>query len=272
MAGFSDQATNLVEVAVVPHPSVMVVFDLGDTPFVVQDENGQGHRDSFVVGLAPHGAIAGLAPAGMGVQARSFECLQVRLSPTIAYAALGASGLGGTVVALDDLWGCEALRIQDQLRAATSWHARFAIAESVFGRHHEGGRCVDQEVAFAWDELVANEGRIRIERLAAELGWSRKRLWSRFGSQIGLTPKRAAQLIRFDHAAHLLAMGRSPSWAAAQSGYVDQSHLHRDVMAFAGQTPSAVAAELFLAVDEVAWPSSELGRGTAHMTVGVGAP
>jgi AraC-like DNA-binding protein len=48
-------------------------------------------------------------------------------------------------------------------------------------------------------------------------GWSRKRLWSRFRSQVGLTPKRADQLIRFDHAVHLLAAGHSPA-AAAESG------------------------------------------------------
>jgi hypothetical protein len=41
---------------------------------------------------------------------------------------------------------------------------------------------------------------------------------------------------------------------AAEAGYVDQSHLHRDVVTFAGVTPSAVAAEQWLAVDDVAWP------------------
>jgi hypothetical protein len=40
---------------------------------------------------------------------------------------------------------------------------------------------------------------------------------------------------------------------SAESGYADQSHLHRDVMAFAGLTPAAVAAAPFLAVDDVAW-------------------
>jgi AraC-like DNA-binding protein len=87
------------------------------------------------------------------------------------------------------------------------------------------------------------------DALAAQTGWSRKRLWSRFRSQIGLTPKRAAQLVRFDHAAHRLAAGHSPALVAAESGYVDQSRLHRDVVAFAGLTPAAVAASPFLAVD-----------------------
>ena len=251
MAGFSDRATDLVEVQLVPHPAVMVVFDLGDTQIVVDDGRGQQQRDSVVAGLAPGGA--------RGRGGRDFECLQVRLSPIVAHAVLGASSeLGGSVVALDDLWGRDALRTQEQLRAAESWEARFAIAEAALARRHDACRAVDPEVAFAWGQMVASRGRVRVERLAAEVGWSRKRLWSRFRSQIGLTPKRATRLIRFDHAAHRLATGHSAALVAAESGYADQSHLHRDVMAFAGQTPATVAAAPFLAVDDVAWGSRSI--------------
>ena len=92
--------------------------------------------------------------------------------------------------------------------------------------------------------------------LADEVGWSRKRLWSRFRSQLGITPKRAARLVRFDHAAHLLAAGHAASRVATESGYVDQSHLHREVKAFTGLTPAAVAVAPWLAIDDVAWPDS----------------
>jgi AraC-like DNA-binding protein len=101
--------------------------------------------------------------------------------------------------------------------------------------------------------MVTSRGQVRVEQLAAETGWSRKRLWSRFRSQIGLTPKRAAQLIRFDRAAHRLAAGHSAALVAAESGYADQSHLHRDVKTFTGVTPRVVAAAPWLAVDDIAW-------------------
>jgi len=117
-------------------------------------------------------------------------------------------------------------------------------------------------VAFAWGQMVASRGRVRVEQLAAEVGWSRKRLWSRFGSQIGLTSKRSARLIRFDHAAHRLAAGHSAALVAAESGYADQSHLHRDVMAFAGVTPTAVAVAPWLAVDPVVWAGPERASRT----------
>jgi AraC-like DNA-binding protein len=254
MAGFSDRATDLADIALVPHPAVTVLFDLGDEPLVVVDGTGQRQGQRIVAGLAPSGA--------RGRGGRSFECLQVRLSPVVAHAVLGAtSELGGRLVALDDLLGLDAVRIHERLRAAASWEDRFAIAEAELGRRCEVGRRVDPEVDFAWRQLVSSRGQARVEPLATEVGWSRKRLWSRFGSQIGVTPKRAAQLVRFDHAAHQLAAGQSAAAVAADGGYVDQSHLHRDVLAFAGVTPAAIAVAPFLAVDDVAWAAPKPRAG-----------
>ncbi len=76
---------------------------------------------------------------------------------------------------------------------------------------------------------------------------------ARSNRMAGMTPKRAAQLIRFDHAAHRLAGGHSPATVAAEGGYTDQSHLYREVMAFAGLTPTAIAHAPWLEVDPVAW-------------------
>lgn len=248
MAGFRGRAEGPVELQVVPYPALTVFVDFGDT-LLVDDASGDRKRGSVIIGLAP-GRVRGCG--------RDVDLLQVRLSPVVAHAVLGASfELGATVVALEDLWGRDAERAQEQLRAAGSWDDRFAVMEAALARRHEAGRAVDPEVAFIWGQMVTSRGRVRVERLAAEVGWSRKRLWSRFRSQIGLTPKRAATLVRFDHVAHRLAAGHSAALVAAESGFVDQSHLCRDVMAFAGMTPTAVAVAPWLAVDDVAWPAQE---------------
>lgn len=250
MAGFSDPANELVEVEMVPHPAVSLIFNLGDDPFVVVDGRGRQQRERVVAGLAPSG-VRGQGLAG------SFECLQVRLTPLAAHAVLGASPeLSGGVFALDDLWGPEAVELQERLRETGSWDERFGIVEAVLARRRDKGPAVDPAVAVAWRTMLASRGQVRVESLAAEVGLSRKRLWSRFRSQIGLTPKRAAQLVRFDHAAHLLAAGQSAALVAAETGYADQSHLHRDVRGFAGLTPTAVAVAPWLAIDDVAWPGT----------------
>ncbi|MFD8001863.1 helix-turn-helix domain-containing protein [Streptomyces mirabilis] len=249
MAGFRARTTEFVDLSVIPYPAVTVLVSLGDEPLTVDDINGRQRNGSVVVGLLP---------SGLRGRGRDIESLQVRLSPVIAHAVLGVSSeLGGTMVSLDDLWGRDAARTQEQLRAARSWDDRFAIAEAAFVRRQEAGRAIDPEVAFVWRQMVTNLGGVRVERLAGEVGWSRKRLWSRFRAQIGLNPKRAAQLVRFDQAAHRLAAGHSAARVAAEIGYVDQSHLHRDVMAFAGVTPTAVAVAPWLAVDDVAWAAPE---------------
>jgi AraC-like DNA-binding protein len=248
MAGFRDRGLGRVDLRVVPYPAVTVVVDVGDG-LVVDDGSGGRQRGSVV---------AGLAPGSVRASGRDIECLQVRLSPVVAHALLGATAeLGGVVVGLDDLWGRDAARTQEQLGTVASWDDRFALVEAALARRYEARQAVAPEVAFAWEQMVVSGGRVRIERLAGELGWSRKRLWARFRSQIGLNPKRAAQLVRFDHAVHRLAAGHSAARVAAEGGYVDQSHLHRDVMAFAGVTPTAVAVAPWLAVDDVAWAAPD---------------
>lgn len=248
MAGFRQNAPALVDIAMVAHPSVTLVVDLTEGEGLVYDACGRRQRGSFVAGLLPGQLRAG------GWRG---ECLQIRLSPIAASAALSASAeLTGIVAALEDVWGRNAGQFEDRLRAAMSWDERFTIAADALGRRLGARRSADPEVALTWRRTLTSRGRVRVDGLADEVGWSRKRLWSRFRSQLGITPKQAAQLVRFDHAAHLLAAGHPAASVAADSGYADQSHLHREVKAITGLTPSAVAAAPWLAIDDVAWPAT----------------
>lgn len=268
MAGFGVRSATAVRL--IPHPAVTLALEFGAGQPIVRDNAGRQQRGSIVAGL-------GFGCDGP-IQARgeNIECLQIRLSPIIAPAILGVSPteLGDAVVTLDDLWSQRAAeRIRERLSESANWEARFALAtafitgrltdydrtgvdRSEYGRAGRGwaGSRADPEVAWVWRRIVRGRGRIRVDGLAAEVGWSRKRLWSRFGAQIGLPPKAAAKLVRFDHAAHRLAAGQPA--AAADSGYADQSHLHRDVLALTEDTPAAIAAEPWLAIDDVAWPAT----------------
>ncbi len=196
----------------------------------------------------------------------------------IARAVLGVplADLDGDAVPLDALWGREADRIRERLAEVPSREGRFALTEALLTRRYEAAPPVDPEVARAWHRIAATRGLARIDALTAEVGWSRGRLWSRFRAQLGLPPKRAATLVRFDHAAHRLVAGEPASRVAADAGYADQSHLHREVAAYTGATPATVAREPFLAVDEMAWPgagfrSSPAPRRPVRFT-GAGVP
>jgi AraC-like DNA-binding protein len=91
-------------------------------------------------------------------------------------------------------------------------------------------------VVWVWQRLRDTHGRARIGALADELGWSRKRLVARLREQLGLPPKAAARLLRFERARSLAG---TMSWAelAFACGFSDQPHLIAEFRAFTGQPP-----------------------------------
>jgi len=247
LAGFRSRGAEPVDVRVVPHPALSLALECGNGPLVVDTATGRRQRGNLAVGFMD----GTLRVRGTGV-----ECVQVRLSPVLAQAVLGVSPaeLDRGAVALDELWGGDAERVRQRLADAGSWRERFALTEALLAaRAHAARFPVEPQVARVWDRIVGSRGRARVEELAAEVGWTRKRLWSRFRSQIGLPPKRAATLVRFDRAAHRLAAGEEAAAVAADGGYADQSHLCREVREFTGATASAVAGGEWLAVDGLAW-------------------
>ncbi|MFH8694226.1 helix-turn-helix domain-containing protein [Streptomyces chartreusis] len=235
MAGFRDRAAAGLDMRVLPQPAVIVVIGLGETRLAV--DGPDGHRPMTNL-------VASMTPGPARIRGERVECVEVRLTPRAAYAVLGVAPheLHGSVTGLEDLWGPQARRLGERLAGTGSWAERLALTDAFLTERAAAAQVMSPEVAGVWDTIVARRGRVRIADLAASCGWSRKRLWSRFGAQIGLTPKRAAMLVRFDHAARALTSGGSIGDVALACGYADQSHLHRDALALAGFTPSALAA------------------------------
>ncbi len=251
MVGFRDRGVSATPQRAIAHPSLTLAVDFGAGRLIVTDASGRQLRGSVAAGL-------GFGPGPLWVGGEHFEAVQVRLPPALARPLLGVrpADLTGAPVSLDDLWGRSAARLREQLAGAASWAERFSlVAEQLASRLRAAapGTQPAGEIAWAWGRVQAGGGRVRIDELAAELGWSRKRLWSRFQEQIGLPPKRAARLVRFDHAVHRLVAGQDIARVAADCGYADQSHLHREVVEFTGETPTAAPRKPWLAVDATAW-------------------
>ncbi|MFI6844297.1 helix-turn-helix domain-containing protein [Kitasatospora sp. NPDC050467] len=255
MAGFRIRGGSPIDLRAIPHPAITVAVEFGGRPFDIHGAVGRMRSESVT---------AGLAFSAFEVHAEDLECVQIRLSPLVARPVLGLplAELRGSVIALDDLWGRAAPRLRERLHHARTWPERFALIDMELMTRFHAGREADPEVAWAWSQIVASHGQARVSDLAGRIGWSRQRTWSRFGAQIGLTPKRAAMLVRFDHAVHRLVRGQPPVQVAVDGGYADQSHLHHDVRAFTGTTPTAAANEPWLAADDRAWPA----RGGAEHT------
>ncbi|WP_454787626.1 helix-turn-helix domain-containing protein [Mycolicibacterium lutetiense] len=233
MLGFRDRSSCGMDLHVVGMPAVTLVFGFGDD-LTVNGAAGQ----QILTGFA-----SGITAGSMRVRSPRAECVEVRLSPLQAYSLLDStpSDLGPAAVGVDDLWGRRATRLSAQLAAASGWTDRFAATRSLLASAADPRRTPDPEVVSSWRHLVSSRGQVPIGALAESCGWSRKRLWRRFEAQVGLTPKRAAMLIRFRCAVEGLLAGHAAAEVAAACGYTDQSHLCRDVARFAQLTPGAVA-------------------------------
>ncbi|MCP2356147.1 AraC-like DNA-binding protein [Nonomuraea thailandensis] len=244
MAGFRDRSGGTFEERVPPGPAIAIVIDC--TP---------GSLEPFSSGAVEGGLVAGIAPTAVRMSGRAIDCVELQVDLTAAPGLLGVppAELNGAPLDLAGIWGRDAVRLREQLIGTRSWDDRFALVRDALARRRRSGARIDPEVADAWRRIRDGHGRVLIGGLPALYGWSRTRFWSRFKSQIGVSPKRAATIVRFDLALSRLGTAASLAEVAAELGYADQSHLHREVLRFAGRTPGAIAADPLWTVDSVAW-------------------
>jgi AraC-like DNA-binding protein len=219
----------------VPFPGVPVILNLGVPWDVTGPADGPARLDSFVSGL--HAAPAIVCAGGPG-----WACIELRLTPLGAHRVLGLPmhELANRSVELEELLP-GARELTGRLRDAASWADRFDLVESFLAQRLAESAPPAPEVAWTWHRLRRSGGRAPIGELAAELGWSHRRLIARFREQIGLAPKAAARVLRFDQAVAALRSPRGVGLAevASECGYFDQAHLNRDFRELAGTTPTA---------------------------------
>jgi AraC-like DNA-binding protein len=193
---------------------------------------------SFVA--APHTEHAVVESAG------EQHGLELRLTPLGTHMLLGIPmhELVDRVTPVEDVLGPEGAALPDRLASAPGWEARFAIVDRLLTRRLEAARAPAAGVEHAWWRLVQTHGATPVERLADEVGWSRRHLFARFREHAGLPPKTFARIMRFQRAAVLMADPHGPSLCeiALDCGYYDQAHLNRDFRAFAGRTPTELMA------------------------------
>lgn len=98
----------------------------------------------------------------------------------------------------------------------------------------------DREVLAGAGAIMHSGGTARIARVASGVGLSERQFERRFGTEVGLTPKQFARIVRFRAAAVDVAMRGAGNWGevAAHRGFADQAHLVREFAEIFGMTPS----------------------------------
>ncbi len=101
---------------------------------------------------------------------------------------------------------------------------------------------MDPRLRGALDLVIETGGNAAVQQLARRARTSSRHLSRLFAIWVGLTPKQLSRIVRFQQVMDSHAKRRSRDWArlAAEFHYADQSHLVRDVAAFAGLTPRAL--------------------------------
>ena len=170
----------------------------------------------------------------------SADGMQINLAPLAAHRLfrLPMRTLAHRTVSLADVLGRDADLLVERL-AELDDAARFDLLDEFLARRLAAAGTDDRGVRWAFERLADTQGRVPVGKLAEELGWSRRRLVSRFQEQIGLPPKAVARLLRFEHARELGGRPDRVSWAeiALDCGYYDQSHLINDFRTVTGRTP-----------------------------------
>jgi len=242
-----------------PSPYLTLIFTLDEPLTIVAHPDPRqppGEYGALLGGLHSVPALITHAGAQSGIQ--------VALRPLGARALLGLPA--GELAALDlpaeAVLGGVCAELRDRVRAAAGWPERFAVLDEILLRRTADAD-VAPEVSWAWHELLREGGATRVSELAAGTGWSERHLTSRFRAEIGLAPKAAARVVRFDRARKLLVRKLTAGGdylladLAADCGYFDQAHLAREFRALAGCPPSQWLAEEFRNVQAGNWLGDE---------------
>lgn len=214
---------------------VPIIIDLGDGWTVAHRE----HVHSTPLRL--HSFVAGITDGPVLVGHRgSARCLQVDLTPLGARRILGLpmAEVANRSVPIEAVLGKDGADLVQRIGEAPGWPERFAFVDAALMTRLSDATEVDAGVAWSLGRIAVSGGNIAVGALAAELGWSHRRLIARYRDAVGLPPKAIARIVRFERVSARLRAGTELAAAAAECGYYDQAHLAREVRELAGLTPT----------------------------------
>jgi AraC-like DNA-binding protein len=171
------------------------------------------------------------------------ELMGIRFREGGAYPFLGIPlhELRNELPLLDVLDRPSLLRLHARLYEAESLPARINLLEEWLMGRLALGKARNVLIPASLTMLRAKEGQLPIPELAQKLAISQRQLERLYRSQVGLSPKQYAQLLRVETARLALKhlRGQTLTWLANDLDFYDQAHFIREFKAVIGLTPSA---------------------------------
>jgi AraC-like DNA-binding protein len=219
-----------------PSSDISLIISLGHPIEVVQMPNCVQRPltlTAFVSGLQDRPAIVRQHSNAFGLHV-FIKPLGVRTILRVA-----SKEISSLVLNLSDIWGNRAEDLVERLFDAHTWDQRFAILDRAFASKLNLFS-TQPEICWAWERLAKSHGAVPVGQLAEEVGYSRRYFSERFRDTIGVAPKTAARVFRFERACRLIADKRlGLAHVATECGYYDQAHLTREWYSLAGSSPKA---------------------------------
>lgn len=192
-------------------------------------------RRYWLAGIQDEPLVIG-SPAGC-------DHLGIRFRPGGAHAFFGVpmSEVKGQVLDLDLVVGRgQAENLRDRLAAAPDHATRARVAEAWLFRVRYAVHPYFSTVRRALDLVQASGFRTGVGDLCERLGLSNRHLIAQFRAVVGLTPKTASRVVRFNAVVQAVRGHDRVKWSALahRFNYADQSHLTREFRRFAGVTPT----------------------------------
>ena len=249
---------------VLPDGCVELVFNLA-APF------RQRLRDGTVVTQPLHMVVGPASGPTVITPSGAVDIIGVRLHPwTVSVLGVHAAALRDRCMPLREVAPTLAERCAHALATAMA-DAPVARVAALLGAFGEATAAYVPDVRLAAVVARCDAGGEwpGMGAMGRELGFGVRALERLFAAHVGLPPKTLVQILRVQRAIAEVRRNPHRTWAAvaASAGYVDQSHLVREMRRFAGLKPTALEDEarrltrVFLA---------PVGGGTATRAVELG--
>lgn len=226
-----------------PSTGLTVVFPVDD-PIDVAWDDGEGHCIDWSTVSGLHTRSARIRHDGRqrGIQ------LTLSIPGARALFGLPAAALSRQLLTVDDLTG-PVRDLPEQLHDLATWPERVALVQRVLADEVQrlDATPTRTEIGWALDRLTLGDA---VGDVAAEVGFSRRRLSTLVRDETGVSPKQWSRLARFERSQDLVADAHTTGDAtladvAAAAGYADHAHLTREWRDLAGCTPTTWLAEEF---------------------------
>jgi AraC-like DNA-binding protein len=236
---YQDLEVDHTREKLLPDASMELIIDLGEGPKKLYDNRDLNRYTAYnccwVSGLQQRFIVLGVE-RGSSMMGAHF-----RTGGAAPFFGFPISELAGNVIELDLIWKREILTLREQLLEAETPDQKLDLLESYLIVKANNRLEPDQTVAAAL-EMLRSWPVLSLRDLASQLGLSHKQMLARFDCRVGVTPKLASRIFRFQKVLNATSKTKTlPDWPdlAVDCGYYDQSHMIHEFQELAGLTPAA---------------------------------